>query len=155
MKKKQYSDSEKATALALLDANGGNVSGTARQLGIPAKTLENWAKHKGVGPDVANIGEVKKRALADKLEDLAHQIIDSAPGKIEKAGLKDSLIAFGTAVDKMQLLRGKPTAIIAESARATVRDIIEQTGLTEERARQIVAAEFGISEQELVSESVN
>ena len=153
--KRQYSDSDKATALAALDANGGNVSGTARQLSIPAKTIENWAKSRGVHPAVAKMGEVKKRELADKLEELAHQIIDAAPDKIEKAGLKDSMIAAGTAIDKMQLLRGKPTAIVMDTAKSTVADIVAQTGLSEARARQIVAEQFGVAERELVSEAVN
>jgi len=152
--KRQYSDSEKAEALALLDANERNISKTSRQCGIPAKTLENWAKGRGAHPEVAKMGEVKKRELADKLEELAHQIIDAAPDKIEKAGLKDAMIAAGTAIDKMQLLRGKPTAIINETARNTVARIVKETGLTEVRARQIVAAQFGISESELVSQEV-
>lgn len=151
--KRRYSDDDKGCALAALDANKGNVRRTAHQLNVPAATLRKW-RDGFVHPEVTQKCAVKKRRLADKLEDLAHKIIDAADGKIEKAGLKDSLIAFGTAVDKMQLLRGKPTAIVADTARATVEKIMRETGLPEADARTIVAAAFQISETELVSEEV-
>lgn len=41
-----------------------------------------------------------------------------------------------------------------EAAREALRSILSETGLSEEKARQIVAARFGISEQELISTEV-
>lgn len=40
----RYSDEFKAEALELLERNGGNVSGTASQLGIGATSLTKWAE---------------------------------------------------------------------------------------------------------------
>ena len=40
----RYSDEFKAEALELLERNGGNVSGTARQLGIGATSLTKWTE---------------------------------------------------------------------------------------------------------------
>jgi transcriptional regulator of acetoin/glycerol metabolism len=37
-------DECRAAALAALEANRGNVARTARQLGLPRKTLEGWAR---------------------------------------------------------------------------------------------------------------
>ena len=42
MARRSYSDAERAEALAVLDANAGNVERTARHLGLPRKTLEGW-----------------------------------------------------------------------------------------------------------------
>ena len=40
----RYSDEFKAEALELLERNGGNVSGTASQLGIGSTSLKKWAE---------------------------------------------------------------------------------------------------------------
>jgi hypothetical protein len=44
-------------------ANGGFVTTTARQLGIHAKTLENWSKGTR-HPEAANMGDIKKRLFS-------------------------------------------------------------------------------------------
>ena len=59
----------------------------------------------------------------------------------------------------MNYAYGKPKERIevtnpAEAAKDALRAILSETGLSEERARQIVAARFGIPEQELVSDEV-
>jgi transposase-like protein len=66
MPKRRYSDDDRANAIAALAANGGFVKTTARQLGIPAKTLENWSKGTR-HPEAANMGDIKKKHLADAL----------------------------------------------------------------------------------------
>jgi transposase-like protein len=108
-----YSDEERVACLAALAANGGDIGLTARQTGVPKKTLENWAKGrvKSAAKADANLGPEKRKDLAEKLEDLAHTLADAAPGKVEKAGLQPTLISLGVAVDKARLLRGKATAI--------------------------------------------
>lgn len=44
MANREYAEEEKAQALAALAASGGEVSRTARQLGIPRRTLRGWAE---------------------------------------------------------------------------------------------------------------
>jgi transposase-like protein len=109
--KRSYTDEERGNALAALAANGGNVSRTAAALGIPAKTLEHWAKGERQ-PRSAQMGELKKGPLADAFEDLARQLLAGmTPAKIADANLQQLATAAGIAVDKMQLLRGKPTGV--------------------------------------------
>lgn len=108
--RRYYSDEERANTLAALAANGGNVNLTAKQLGIPAKTIENWSKGKA-HPDVAKLGEQKKGPLADALEVVAFKIVDLLPEKIPSATLQQAATSLGILVDKMQLLRNKPTEI--------------------------------------------
>jgi len=55
----RYSDEERADALLALEANGGNLSRTARQMGIPRATLRLWAQG-NVVPAVTDICQAKK-----------------------------------------------------------------------------------------------
>lgn len=108
-----YSDRQKAEALAALDSNKGNVSRTAKEINIPRKTLEMWAKARGVNNDVAEIRQHKKSDLADIFENIARTYLGEAAkdDKIAKTSGKDAIIAAATATDKMRLLRELPTDI--------------------------------------------
>ncbi len=108
--KRSYSDNEKASILAALDANGGNVNKTARQLKVAASTITDWSKNRKINVDVTDMRQVKKKGLAEKLEDLAHVLVDALHKSAANALLKDA-VALGIAIDKMQLLKGQPTAI--------------------------------------------
>ena len=116
--KRDYSDKEKASALAALDFNGGNLKYTAQQLGISERTLGWWAgryKKKqsdeapqagGSNPDILVQKQEIKESLADRLELLAHKYIDRLE-KLEKV----TAIDMAVVVDKMLLLRGQATNI--------------------------------------------
>lgn len=109
--KRCYSDEERANALATLKANGGKVSLTARQLGIPEVTLRQWAsglRH----PEAMQMSESKSALLADHLEEVAFKLVKAMPKKIEKAGLQQVAVSLGISVEKVKLLRGEPTEII-------------------------------------------
>lgn len=106
-----HSDAQKAEALAALAANAGNVARTARQTGIPATTLTKWSKGQNINGDVTEKGEEKRQGLADRLEALAHQIVDALPEKFDAASAQQLATTLGITVDKMQILRGKPSQI--------------------------------------------
>lgn len=105
--------------MAALAANANNVSQTARQLGIPAKTLENWAKGTA-HPEAAKNGEQKKAALADQLEEVAERITGAMPAKIKQAGLQQCAVSLGIAIEKMRLLREQPTSLPGTGVRLDV-----------------------------------
>jgi transposase-like protein len=114
-RQKAYSDDDRATTLAALDANAGNVSRTARQLSIPASTITEWRDGR-VHPEVTTSREVKKKELAEKLEEVAHALTGNLMTRAESelsilVPMKDVATSLGIVVDKMQLLKGKPTAI--------------------------------------------
>lgn len=152
MSKRVYSDEEKAAALAALDANGGNVNGTAQVLDIPEATLRAWAEGRNQHPSVAEMHERKKGELAEKFETVAHMLLDVTTDDAEgmrKTNVRDRMIAAGVAVDKKLLLTGKPTAIVERRDpawlwRETVRKAVERAKsagveLTEAEAiRQLV-----------------
>jgi len=108
MGRRQYSDNDKATALAALDANGGNVNKTANMLGIPASTLTEWRDGR-VNPEVTEVRGRKKEELAGRLVEIAHLLIDAMPDKIKDSNLQQAATTLGITVEKIQLLDGKAT----------------------------------------------
>jgi len=130
---RQYSDQEKALALAALDANGGDESKTARQTGIPRKTLAYWARGH-TGPAVAMLRQGKREDLAERTEGILHQLLDAVPGKIGEASLRDLAVMYGVGVEKMRLLREQPTSRTAvdfagdEEREACLARLLERRG---------------------------
>jgi len=132
--KRRYSDEEKANALAALAANAGNIERTARELSIPASTLQHWANG-NVHAQVTNLRDQKKGVLAEGLEDVAWRLLEGVtPAKIAETDVRELLTAVGIAVDKMQLLRGKPTAIGKHDFSGVSDDELDKLIATEERA---------------------
>lgn len=125
----RYSDEEKATALAALDANGGNIARTARALGIPDSTLRGWAGGRGVNEKIPQLRAQKKRDIAEGLREIAWLLIDAIPDKINRGSLKDLFLGLGIAIDKLQLLEGKPTERTEQSGRVQVNvRYVDQAG---------------------------
>jgi transposase-like protein len=128
--KNRYSDQKRAEALAALAANGGPqtrgaIPRTARQLGLPIKTLAEWArtnKH----PDILARASALAQPLADRLEALAHRItgVLEDEAKLLSAPVSALATALAIAVDKMRLLREQATSLsstITHSAAAPPR----------------------------------
>lgn len=129
VQRRSFSDNDKAAALAALDANGGNVLRTAKQLNVPRSTLQEWANGR-VNHDVPELRQRKKEDLASRLVEIAHQLIDAIPDKIYDANLQQVSTSLGIAVEKIQLLQGQ----------ATERSEIIDNGLSDsERAARIAA----------------
>src|SRR6266851_1738917 len=111
MAKRTYSDEQRGNALAALAANGGNVGRTARDLRIPEATLRQWARGQR-HPEAVQMSEQKKGPLADRLEELAHALVDDLLKADGRQGtVQAKTTAIGIVIDKVQLLRGKPTGI--------------------------------------------
>jgi transposase-like protein len=110
---RRYSDDERATALAALESNGGNVEKTHRDTGIPAQTIRQWAgkNGRGVHSDVTRLSSEKKLELSDLFENVVRSVIPGLSEAATEATFKDRTIGIGVLVDKMQLLRGAPTVI--------------------------------------------
>lgn len=135
MGKTSYSDREKAEALALVDANGGNVNETARMLGIPGSTVAKWVDGKRpVNIDVVNMAKGKRLPLADALEDMVYVALDYLPKALGRANAQQIAISIGILTEKMLLLRGQATVItenlLSDEAKA------ERVAILLEQARQ-------------------
>lgn len=148
MARRQYSDAEKAESLAALDANGGNVSKTARDLGLPRKTLAQWAADRHIHQDVAELRQEKKIDLAARLEQIARQLAEAMPEKMATANLQQVATSMGIAIDKMQLLRGQPTNI-SDIAVEQIADRIER--MTDDE-RVLLTRQLGANDTEAEAE---
>ena len=74
-KRTEYSESFKAEAIAKVKENNGNISQTAKELGIPMNTLANWHKkaESGVLAGTQNYNHELIAAL-DEIKDLKKQL---------------------------------------------------------------------------------
>jgi transposase-like protein len=130
--KRSYSEADKASALALLRSNAGNVKGTARQLNMPISTLRRWADGEHVNEGVAEKYHEKKRDLADVFEDIARTYAEQALGSVATSKGKDAVIAAATALDKLRLLRGEATDISEVRSSDAKRELADRlTKLTQ------------------------
>jgi transposase-like protein len=104
---RSYSEDDKASALALLDSNGGNVFRTAKLLNMPRATLQEWRDGRGINSEVTTSRQVKKGELSARYESAVHELLDALSRKIARASLKDIAWAAGVFTDKMRALDGE------------------------------------------------
>lgn len=113
-RRREYSDDDRATGIALLQANSGNLSRTAKQLGVPRKTLAGWAtvaqdENQPAPVELLALRQQKKALLAGSFRDLAAEIAGVLRTKLGSMSGRDLAIALGILTDKWQLLEGGPT----------------------------------------------
>ncbi len=120
----KYTDAERAAALAALKANGGNLSATSRDTNIPFSTIKRWRDE----PDdrLAELGDKKKRDLADELEHLAHAIVGIMPDKMDTANFQHLAVALGITIDKLRLLKGEATEVTEVRGSDAKRELAER-----------------------------
>lgn len=95
-------------------ANPAKLEEVARYGKVPSRTLRRWYNREyGAPPD--NIVTQQKRELADVFEDIAYKYLTHAAKDdvIEAVSGNAAVVTAATAVDKMRLLRGLPTEVIA------------------------------------------
>ena len=126
-----YTSDDKAAALAALESNGGNVAKTAEELGMSRTTLRRWNAENGheKRPDIQARMPEARATLADRLRHFVDTALGVAPDKLHDANLRDVMTGVGIAIDKLQLLEGKPTSI------DEVRDALSD----DERAARVAA----------------
>lgn len=119
-----HSDRQKAEALAVLDACGGNVSEASRQTGLPRATITDWAAGRKINDDVTETRHEIRQDLSVRLEEIAHGFIDRLVQITPTAeNIQPLMTGLGIAIDKMQLLKGEPTGINeSRSVERTDRD---------------------------------
>jgi hypothetical protein len=119
-RKRTYTETEKAAALAVLASNGGNTRKTAREFSltdggnVSESTLRGWRD---------NPLEMPAQELVDEGKRALDVILESVVGKIARGLDRPEAIArilsrpvqgatvLGILVDKLRILRGEATAI--------------------------------------------
>ena len=105
MARRQYTDAERAAALAALDANADNVRRTARETGIPHGTLRRWARGEGVTRAGAQLRTQKGADLADLYETHIRGVWGLLETKAKDATYAQIATTIGILTDKMVALR--------------------------------------------------
>lgn len=108
----RYSDEQRASALAALKANNGNVNKTAREIGIPEPTLRTWSLREDAYPVPHELQEQKNGELTVELKTLAHALLRSALDKSDdkNANIQQVVTSLGIVIDKLNLLEGGATS---------------------------------------------
>ena len=117
----------KASVIAAIEANGGNVLATSKLFNIPRDTVNYWWNN---SDRFVELKHPSSQNLADKLEDIAVSYADSLAShdqSVVAANDKASIIT--KMVQNFQLLRGQPTSI-TESVERNELTVILQTCLT-------------------------
>lgn len=124
---RDYPEELKASIIAAVHANGGNVLATSKLFNIPRDTVNYWWKH---SDRFVDLQQPSAKNLADKLESIAHDTADSlADHDLSLVTARDKASVISVMVDKMQLLRGQPTNI-TESVERQELTVILQSALS-------------------------
>lgn len=107
----RYDPDQVANALVILDANGGNLTRTSQQTGIPVTTLSGWKRGRGVPKEAREKRQVARESLTERLLDLVHQIMDIMPSKLPGATAACLASTMSMAIEKLLLFMGNPTSI--------------------------------------------
>lgn len=107
--KRSYTDAERASVLAMLKANGGNVARTSRATDVPETTVRTWAADTDRQNATADIGAQKTVDLAAAINAELEAIFGGVGVKRADASYKDQMTAAGILIDKLQLLTGGAT----------------------------------------------
>ncbi len=127
---RNYSQEEKAAALALGLSIGGNNA--ADRLKMPRRTLHNWLEREAVTPTL--ITAESRSAVVDRLWQTLVKATEAVEAGLAKGRLGDQAKALDTLVRAHELLRGGPTERV--STEATV-SVVEDLRLTEDQRDQL------------------
>jgi hypothetical protein len=149
--RRNYTDEEKAQALATLDANNGRLLMTAEELGIPLTTLYCWDIGRGVSPDVVKLRKVKKEELAEDYDHIAKLGAKLGLERIEEAKFRDLMVGNGIAVDIAARLRGEPTQVIEhrQQVKSAYVYLIERNKREPQEAIEILSEELQLPVEEV------
>lgn len=136
MPKRSYSDDDRAMALAMLAANGNNLKRLARDAGVPESTLRCWRdgeRHLEARADAQRMFA----PLADAFENLARRLLAAVTDeKLAEANVVDLMKCAGISVDRMLLLNGSPTVIVAGDEYSSPSDAELDARIAELESRQ-------------------
>lgn len=117
-KRRWYTDEERATFVAMLEAEGypevrGALKKVSAFVGCHPNVLRRWWK-RTQNPPPTELVTQKKADIAARLEEVVHLILDLLPDALETADTRDLIVGMGVGIDKLQLLQGRPTERIEE-----------------------------------------
>ena len=120
-----YPKEFKASIIAAIEANGGNVSATAKLFNISRDTAYYWWRNSDRYREIQSPSSL---SLADQCEGIARNLAESiSEHDLSIVPLHHKAQTFGVVVDRMQLLRGQPTSINTEVERTELVVIMQSS----------------------------
>jgi hypothetical protein len=145
---KQYTEDDKATALAMYTAKGGpdvegSLTATALALGIPDSTLSEWVAGRHVSRAVTEKSDVYAQELAARLDVVAAKIVGAMAddAKINGARYGELSTALKTSIETGRLIREKATPDAETLSRAMIPANAIREALREARDRKAAESE--------------
>jgi len=117
VKRRRFSDDDRATYVAMLVAEGyptrvGALLKVSSFAGIHTNVLRRWWKGTQNPPPTQLVAQ-KKAEIGERIEGIVHQVLDLLPDALELADVRELITALGVSVDKWQLVKGQPTERVA------------------------------------------
>lgn len=150
---KHYSLEEKAQAIALLDAEGGNQSEVYRQTGISRRTLRDWYAEKDKiladlektqklreqdtelsqdeaedvvkNADIGSNYKLVKSHMASSFAQITTKAQKIAYDKLEQVDAKTAMWIASVGIDKLMKLKGEPDQVV-EVRNVVVNEVIQK-----------------------------
>ncbi len=97
--------------LSVLDANGGQLSQTARETEIPKSTILGWSEHYANDPLVARYRTLKNEELADRFRAIAGAASERLYKELANVSVDKLATVAAISTDKQLLLTGNATSI--------------------------------------------
>lgn len=119
---RQYTEEDKAVALAAFEVHERSLDRTADFCKIPRNTLRRWVRGEGVSIDAREKATAKKGALADLFETELRAALVQAASVREDASYAQAMTAAGICADKLRLLRDQATENRAVTVRVEYTD---------------------------------
>jgi transposase-like protein len=129
--KRSYSEDEKASALALLVMNGGNIKKTAEDLKMPQSTLREWRDGEHVNEAVTKKRDIKKESLAEVFENLARVLAEWSLANFKYSHLPQVAKNHGVG---MRTVEGWLAALKTDKELAALFDAAKEELLTRDQA---------------------
>lgn len=108
-RKDQSETLTRATCIAAVVLNDGNINDTARRLNINRDTLGDLIHHP-IWAEDRRMAEQLIEVLTRKMEQVAEKLLGGIEDKIPDASLRDAAYAFDIISEKMRLFRGETTS---------------------------------------------
>lgn len=155
-----YNSQQRAEALALLEANEGNILRTSQQLGIGEATLHDWVSQSRdpktpiAEETKAILPEVKEDFLA-RLVTARDKVLDQLDTQIADLKAREAAVTLGILIDKVELLKGNATQRVESVGNGeTVNEAIErikqefESRFSRSQVLEVASTRMGDSESE-------
>jgi hypothetical protein len=137
-------------ALGELDANGGNLSQTSRQLSVPISTLWGWRESYTSDPVVEKYRNLKNEQLAERFRVMSALAIERLLTELKDVSVDKLATVAAIGADKHLLLTGQPTEITGTANSKSAQEMFaieyrKNNHCTEAEAQSAAEAAFAFT----------